>query len=177
MTGKFYVYELADPRCGSVFYVGKGQRNRINAHEIEARNGRQSRKCERIREIERFGLHVVKRKVSFFADEQEAYDAEAELVQSYGVETLTNMMPGGGCPRNGPTLYADRLQVSATAEMLNRTKGGRINAVLVAGKRLDLTSIIETSISRSSEIIERRGVDWANAIAKRFGVEFTHGCA
>lgn len=32
----WYVYTLADPRSGAVFYVGKGTKNRLHQHELDA---------------------------------------------------------------------------------------------------------------------------------------------
>lgn len=168
----FYVYELIDPRTGRVFYVGKGKGSRINAHELEARAGRLSRKCDRIREIEADGLRVEKRHVRHFADEQAAYDYEAELVDFYGLANLTNLILGGGSSRSLPTLYADRIQTKAAAEIINRTGNGAITAILVRGERLDLVPIIREYKSRVAEIISRRGEDWVNQISRRFGVEF-----
>lgn len=98
MSAKWYVYELVDPRDGEAFYVGKGCRNRIFAHEKEAKNLSTvcTEKLLRIRDIWAAGLEVERRHVAFFWDERHAYDYEAERVASYGLEALTNIMPGGG---------------------------------------------------------------------------------
>lgn len=85
----WYVYELADAD-GNVFYVGKGKGNRIDAHEHEARSGKQSHKCNKIRSIWENGGSVEKRKVAFFCDEQQAYIHEADRIAEYGLENLTN---------------------------------------------------------------------------------------
>ena len=48
-----YVYALMDPRNDVIFYIGKGQGHRANAHMIEASSPEnESRKLERIRDIE-----------------------------------------------------------------------------------------------------------------------------
>lgn len=91
----FYVYTLADPRDGTVFYVGKGCRGRLDQHEKEARCGVHSRKCERIRQIEVAGQSIVKVRIAQFEDEQEAYDFETEEIARIGLANLTNVMPGG----------------------------------------------------------------------------------
>lgn len=170
----YYVYELIDPRTGVVFYVGKGKGSRIDAHEIEARKGRLSRKCDWIREIEAEGLAVLKSKVKTFSDEQDAYDFEADLVDKYGLHSLANIIPGGGLARSGPTLFLDRIHTRAAAEIINRTKDGQITRVFVAGQPLDLLPIIEEYKRRVTTIIHRRGEQWVNAISERFGVEFIH---
>ena len=92
---KFYVYELIDPRAEEVFYVGKGQKNRLKAHETEAAKGVHSRKCERIRSIWAQSLKVEHRIVSRHEDENEALRAEFDLIAEYGLENLTNVLPGG----------------------------------------------------------------------------------
>ena len=93
---RFYVYELIDPRDGSSFYVGKGQRNRITAHEAEAASGRESRKCARIREIWADGFVVERRRVFETDDEVLAYEREVALIAQIGLDKLTNVSPGGG---------------------------------------------------------------------------------
>lgn len=171
----YYVYELVDPRTDSVFYVGKGKKARVDAHEAEARKGFASAKCDRIRDIWSDDLEVVKRRVATFVDEQDAFDFEADLICEYGLHNLTNIAPGGGGVRGGPTIYQDRVAIRATAEGLNRTRNGEIKGILVNGAYLDLASIIENSKLRAFEVISRRGVDWANQISKRFGVVFSYG--
>lgn len=169
----YYVYELFDPRDNAVFYVGKGTRSRIDQHEREARAGRISRKCERIRLIESLGLSVGKRKIATFDNEQEAFDHEADVIDQYGLACLTNVIPGGGTAR-GPTTYSDRVAVRYAAELINRSRNGRLD-VLVAGKPLGLPAIIEEYKRRVFEVIDRRGYDWVNMIARRFSVEFAGG--
>lgn len=98
---KWYVYELADPRTGEAFYVGKGCRNRISQHEKDARKPQKvcSEKINRIKDIWEAGFEVEKRFVAFFKKEQDAYDFEAYRVDEYGLDVLTNIIPGGGVSR------------------------------------------------------------------------------
>lgn len=91
----FYVYTLTDPRDGAVFYVGKGSGRRIEAHEAEARKGGHSRKCDRIRDIWSSGADVQRNVVSKHEDENEALQAEFDLIEAIGLENLTNVVPGG----------------------------------------------------------------------------------
>ena len=171
----YYVYELVDPRDGRVFYVGKGKKARIDAHEAEARKGVVSFKCDRIRDIWAAGQSLIKRRVASFGDEQEAFDFEADLICEYGLDNLDNIIPGGGTPRGVPTIYQDRIAVRIAAEAVNRTRNGEIKGILVNGSYLDLGAFIEGCKNKAFEVIDRRGADWANAIAKRFGVVFSHG--
>ena len=91
----FYVYTLTDPRTATVFYVGKGSGRRIHDHEADARRGVHSAKCDRIRSIWADGLSVRASVVSRHEDENEALDAEYELIESIGLAALTNVLPGG----------------------------------------------------------------------------------
>ena len=106
----YYVYELIDPRCDLPFYVGKGKKNRIDAHEKEALDGKISNKCDFIRELWAEGLKVKKRKVEFFDDEREAYEFEAAHIAEIGLHNLTNIDPGGGSARiQRPFVWTPRL--------------------------------------------------------------------
>jgi hypothetical protein len=91
---KFYVYTLAYPD-GTIFYVGKGTKNRIDGHEREAKRGKQSYKCNVIRKIWADGGQVVKT-IMFRTDiEEEAYQYEITLIEALGLKTLTNIASGG----------------------------------------------------------------------------------
>lgn len=92
----YYVYHLIDPRCGSVFYVGKGARGRIDAHERAAKRSVSHPKCDRIRAIWESGREVTKVRVKSFADEAEAFKYEAEEIDRIGLINLTNLIAGGG---------------------------------------------------------------------------------
>lgn len=102
----FYVYHLTDPRDGQPFYVGKGKGERIAAHETEARNGRHSAKCDRIREIWAHGLDVGRCKVSQHDCENAALQAEFDQIAAIGLDALTNVLPGG---KLGQQVYLERL--------------------------------------------------------------------
>ena len=167
----YYVYELIDPRTDKVFYVGKGCRNRIDEHEQEARKGRQSRKCDVIREIEACGLVVTKKKVSHYQNEQDAYDAEAELVEVYGLANLTNLIPGGGSARSGQNIYLDRKSVSDIAHIMRLT-GGKPPKLLVLGQAIDMAPVFKNFEGIIDRIANKRGLEWVNAIAMRKNVSF-----
>jgi LEM3-like protein len=170
----YYVYELVDPRNGEVFYVGKGCRGRIDAHEVEARAGRLSRKCDRIREIETAGQVVGKRKVRTFVDEGATYDFEVELIEAHGLARLTNVSSGGFGGRMGLNLSKDREDAEGIALFFNLTKGGTVATVYVNGDPLDLLEIANRYRKDIGSIIARRGRSWVNRIAAEHGVEFSH---
>jgi hypothetical protein len=92
----YYVYALIDPRNDSVFYIGKGKKNRMHHHEKEAMRGVHSRKCDLIREILDQKLELKKQIVKTFVDEVEAYAFEKQLIEEIGLDRLTNVIAGGG---------------------------------------------------------------------------------
>lgn len=94
LSNKYYVYVLMYP-YGPVFYVGKGTGSRIDAHESEARKGIQSYKCNVIRQIWDEGGQVIKQKVAYFDNEEDAYELEKLLIAFFGRKSLTNMTGGG----------------------------------------------------------------------------------
>lgn len=112
---KFYVYTLAYPpeMGGAVFYVGKGQGNRIDNHERDAGYGVQDERCNVIRSIQAAGFGVVKTKTLENISDDEARTEERRLIAEYGRENLTNRSGGG-----------ERGQVPSPYEM------GRINVQL-----------------------------------------------
>lgn len=171
----YYVYELIDPRDDAVFYVGKGKNGRIDQHEAEARKGRQSRKCDRIRAIECAGLKIKKRKVSTHADEVEAYQAEADLICFYGLANLTNAIPGGiGAMSRGQTIYEDR-KVVAEATKLFRRIGVRPPGVInVYGHSLDFSFVPDALKRMVARVAKRRSLDWVNSIAAKHGVTYAY---
>ena len=95
----YYVYVLSRPD-GTPFYVGKGQKTRVHAHEKEAKRDCQCHKCRVIRKIWREGGEVQKNIVFTTNDEALAYDYERELISQYGRKSLTNRCDGGMIPTN-----------------------------------------------------------------------------
>jgi excisionase family DNA binding protein len=105
---KYYVYTLAYPQgflsedgtdlSSIVFYVGKGTvylndlyTERIDQHEIEARSGFKSKKCDAIREIWKQGLQVQKSKVYETISEADVIQYEKECIKNrYLSVYLTN---------------------------------------------------------------------------------------
>lgn len=118
---RFFVYELIDPRCGSVFYVGKGQKGRPWDHAREALRGKRSRKCDRIRAILAEGLDVKVNIVRRFHDEESAYAFEIAHIAEIGLDNLTNVAPGGrgGPISNEPSLSLGELLPKTFVPYLN----------------------------------------------------------
>lgn len=96
---RYYTYELIDPRCGSVFYVGKGQNKRISEHVRQVRSGRltaNADKCSRINSILQDGCQVIERIHTRFTSEYDAYEHERRLISYHGFDNLTNAVDENG---------------------------------------------------------------------------------
>lgn len=88
----FYVYLYLDPRTNTVFYVGKGQGERVLAHLSEAS---ESRKVQVLRELRDLNLAP---QIDILAhrlpDEETALRIEAAVIDLLGLGTLTNAVRG-----------------------------------------------------------------------------------
>ncbi len=104
-TGRYYVYELTDPRFNPprVFYVGKGLGGRMYEHEKDmrrllkrGRGGvlRLQPKHKRILEIVDDGEKVVYQVIFRTDNEAEAYRVESWYIDKIGLEHLTNEQYG-----------------------------------------------------------------------------------
>lgn len=93
----YYVYQLIDPRDGAVFYVGKGQGNRVSQHVRDAISGRicNQAKHDLILNIIDAGYLPIENIVAQFSEEDEALHCEAALIADYGVNNLTNILESG----------------------------------------------------------------------------------
>jgi len=154
----FYTYELIDSRDGAVFYVGKGKGNRRFEHEREARSGKPGAKCDRIREIIAGGGSIRASIVERFLDEDAAYEAEAALIQRYGIDNLTNVCVGG----RGGRQQIDEVE---EAKRTIRKHAAKIRSVLdlvSSGYRLMLGpyDLSECCVSLANRLKERVGIEF-----------------
>ena len=97
--GNFYMYGLIDPRNNQLFYIGKGKDNRVFEHEKESINSIDSDKLKlkTILEIKNAGLEVKKIIINSNLTEQEAFVAEASLINAFNYISdtrLTNIDSG-----------------------------------------------------------------------------------
>lgn len=112
----FYVYALVDPRGEGIFYVGKGQRERVLHHAGQVivedifrdraddedhsnKDAARTEKEQRIAEIKIAGMTVIERVLARFNTEAEAYAVESVLIHwVYGRKqeggVLTNVQAG-----------------------------------------------------------------------------------
>lgn len=106
--GVFYVYELRDD-AGKVFYVGKGQRDRVHHHERNARRGFNSHVCAKIRKLHEAGFNITKVVVFRTDDEKAALAEEVRRIAFYGRANLTNKTDGGDGVSNPPLESRQRI--------------------------------------------------------------------
>lgn len=97
--GDFYVYGLVDPRNGKIFYIGKGTGNRVFEHERESLSCLESEKLKlkTILEIKESGYEVGKIIINCNLTENEAFAAEAALINAFnyvGDTKLSNIVSG-----------------------------------------------------------------------------------
>ena len=91
--GDYYVYGLIDPRNKQIFYIGKGTKNRVFEHEKESLNNPDSDKLKlkTIQGIKNEGLEVEKIIINSNLTEQEAFVAEASLINIYNYFSNTKL--------------------------------------------------------------------------------------
>lgn len=97
--GDYYVYGLIDPRSKQIFYIGKGTKNRVFEHERESLGSPESEKLKlkTISEIKDAGLEVEKIIINSNLTEEEAFAAEASLINAFNYVSdagLTNIVAG-----------------------------------------------------------------------------------
>lgn len=95
----YYVYALIDPRTDKVFYIGKGIGDRVFNHEIESDRSPDSEKVklQTISSIEKAGLNVKRVIVNWGLTENEAFAAEASLINLLNFTSkikLSNIVAG-----------------------------------------------------------------------------------
>ena len=151
----FYVYELIDPRNGEVFYVGKGQADRVGDHLRDALAGRIGNKAkhEAIMDIVSAGLRPIESVIANFEDEDDALSAEAERIAFHGLESLTNMKAAGVRSFNALRFaleVAQRIRTCALRDIRHSR-----NAALVEFQR-DFLVIADQLIGKASRLRESK---------------------
>ena len=158
----YFVYELIDPRCGSVFYVGKGKGNRPRQHEKQARKGASGRKCDRIREIIGAGVSPEVRIVKRFADELEAYAEEALHIEGIGIANLTNVCIGGvgGVKPKDPQAEARKV-VRGCVEQMRKAVVFQFAGLRMFVCGHDMTDVVNQAVDG---LKERAGAEWFDSV-------------
>jgi len=88
---RYYVYKLLDPRTNVVFYVGKGTGNRAYSHNQFKDGNNNYYKDSIIRDLHKQNLEPIVEIIKYFADEQKAYKYEEQLIETIGIDNLTNI--------------------------------------------------------------------------------------
>lgn len=88
----YYVYTYSDPETNEIFYVGKGQRNRVFDHLNDWKNTKKSRMIRQI--LERGQEPKIEIIIHGLEDEKTALKVEAAMIDIIGKEKLTNKMRG-----------------------------------------------------------------------------------
>jgi uncharacterized protein len=97
-----YVYLLSDPDTGTIFYVGKGQGNRVFEHIYEATGSTQAyEKLDAIRAIHQRGKEVRCLIHRHGLSEKEAFEVESSLIDFMSLNMLTNRVQGYHADRRG----------------------------------------------------------------------------
>jgi hypothetical protein len=172
---QYYVYQLIDPRTSKPFYIGKGKKDRINAHEKEARKGEIHPKCDVIREIEKDGLSVIKEEVKRFASEDAAYNFEKKLIKKIGLSNLTNLTHGGRCaypvkPKD-KELEKDKSMLDALFFLYKKTDGFKPVVFTWCGVQIPLREdFFEKMKARIAVICSVRGFDFVKNESKKYNI-------
>ncbi len=87
----YYVYIYVDPTDQSIFYVGKGQKNRALQH---LNDEKECRKVERINEIRAKGRQPIVELLQWNLSDEEAKRLESAAIDLLGLKNLTNEVRG-----------------------------------------------------------------------------------
>ena len=91
----YYVYVLKDPRDSKIFYIGKGQKNRIFQHVADALETEHiNDKLDLIREIKNARQEVEHYILRHGLTEKEALEIESACIDLIGLDYLTNQVKG-----------------------------------------------------------------------------------
>lgn len=160
---RYYVYWLRDPRDSAIFYVGKGEGNRVFQHikclEAGAKPGGETEKEQRIRAIAQAGLAVEHVIVRHDMDEKDALLLEAVLIDmlpSLGI-ALTNLVGGHGTGAYGAN----------TPEMLEAVYAAKELVIPDGLNVLFISANVEVrNTDTDKSLLERTQAAWKVSLAR-----------
>lgn len=159
-VGGYYVYFLIDPRDGSIFYVGKGIRDRLHSHFREHRqvNGvRNAGKHDRIQSILDAGYMPIAKIFEDGLIESAALELESLLIHVLKDNGLTNVTNGSALP--GDSIINSCKQLLAQTEdkvvfLANLNEYGRRVTTSVFGSPENFHDWYVLSIKRLIRMVE-----------------------
>jgi len=89
---KYYVYTLIDPDSFNIFYVGKGSGMRAWSHGRFKDGNKNIHKDRYIKDLYSKKKEPIVKIVKYFNDEDSAYNYEEHLIESIGLDKLTNIL-------------------------------------------------------------------------------------
>lgn len=126
---KYYTYMLIDPRNNKPFYVGKGMGNRAYTH-LEFKSGSTNpHKDNIITKLYSLDMKPIVEILEHYDSENDAYTAEAKLIETIGLENLSNIVPDARPPskKNWTASDETRAKRSASLKGIERTDVWRKN--------------------------------------------------
>lgn len=158
---KHYVYVYRDPDTGSVFYVGRGEKNRAYSH---LHDDSDSRKVDVIRKLEDCGKFPIIDILRYGLTEDQARLVEASVLDLLGVKQLTNKARGSHDGSFGRT-SAEELIATEMAEPCLVTH----KALLIRINKLYRTDMSDEELYEATRGIwkigpRRNSIDYALAV-------------
>ncbi|WP_322049447.1 LEM-3-like GIY-YIG domain-containing protein [Paraburkholderia sp. J67] len=179
---KHYVYALVDPRDDTIFYVGKASANNRAFDHLKA-DPDETAKQRRIAEIRSHDYQPRVEILRSGLDSKEAcFDVEAAIIDTIGLENLTNAMRGHGVARGRMhAVEAERLYGSPPREVakikdrlvlffVNQTYSPTMNDVEVYDCVRQFWSGISTArheLDESGDLAYRTGLGIADGVVIR----------
>jgi hypothetical protein len=158
----FYVYTYTDPRDNKIFYVGKGQNNRVFDH-LEEKT--ENQKVKKIQEILLSGcepkIDII---IHGLKTDEEAKRIEASIIDLLGIENLANQVRGYETRTYGKMSTEQICSLYATQEIIINEPSLLIN--LNRTFRYNLTPIELYDCTRASWVIggDKEKVAYAFAV-------------
>lgn len=197
---RFYVYILVNPIDHTVFYIGKGTKNRVFAHEQEylksdySSDFAERQKLNEIKQIHSNGLEVEKYLLTFGLSEDEAFHVENAVInfckliddQKLNVKKLTNIMSGHRSDGQKEALQTfgkvELLQDALSPKPVNINQLNHPKIMFVKIKptkdRFDSSKDLkaEEMYNPESEALKKRTLgDWVMSLEKANSIEYILG--
>ena len=197
---RYYVYILVNPIDHTVFYIGKGTKNRVFAHELDylktdfSNDLVEKQKLNEIKTIHSNGMEVEKYILTFGLSEDEAFHVENAVInfckliddKKLNVKKLTNIMSGHRSDGQKETLQTfgrvELLQDALSPKPVNINQLSPHKIMFVKIKptkdRFDSSKDLkaEEMYNPESEALKKRTLgDWVMSLDKANSIEYILG--